>query len=118
MSLAAGSSAAPAGPVALSIGSAPLADDASIDRWLSGDASGIAFQQVATGTLDATASGAQSMTTLTAPGTDPALANRATGVYPVLATSGGLTAPSVVVVPADAGAQTPIALVVPITAAP
>ncbi|KQM39478.1 hypothetical protein ASE56_03380 [Microbacterium sp. Leaf203] len=118
VSLAAGSSAAPAGPVALSIGSAPLADDASIDRWLSGDASGIAFQQVATGTLDATASGAQSMTTLTAPGTDPALANRATGVYPVLATSGGLTAPSVVVVPADAGAQTPIALVVPITAAP
>ncbi len=118
VSLAAGSSAAPAGSVALSIGSAPLADDASIDRWLSGDASGIVLQQVATGILDATASGAQSTTTLTAPGTDPALASRATGVYPVLATSGGLTAPSVVVVPADAGAQTPIALVVPITAAP
>lgn len=118
VTVAAGTSPATAGPVTLSLGSAPLADDASIDRWLSGDASGIALQQIAVGTLDATASGAQSTTTLTAPGTDPALANRGAGVYPVLATSAGLTAPSVVVVPAEAGAQTPIALVVPITAAP
>ncbi|WP_150954326.1 DUF6049 family protein [Microbacterium testaceum] len=118
VSVAAGTSSLSAVPVALSIGSTPLTDDAAVDRWLSGDASGITFQQIATGTLDATASGAQSTTTLTATGTDPALANRGAGVYPVLATSSGLTAPSVVVVPADGGAQTPIALVVPITAAP
>jgi len=118
VSLAAGSSAAPAGAVALSIGPTPLSDDAAIDRWLNGDATGTALQQIATGTLDATASGAQSTATLTAPGTDPALAGRAAGVYPILATSAGLSAPSVVVVPAETGAQTPIALVVPITAAP
>lgn len=118
VSVAAGTSPASAGPVALSLGAAPLADDAAIDRWLNGDAAGVTLQQVATGTLDAAASGSQSTTTLTAPGNDPALANRGAGVYPVLATSGGLTAPSVVVVPAETGAQTPIALVVPITAAP
>ncbi|OZD43192.1 hypothetical protein CH252_25550 [Rhodococcus sp. 06-1477-1B] len=118
VSLVAGTSAAPAGPVTLSIGSTPLSDDAAIDRWLAGDSAGVALQQIALGTLDATASGAQSTTTLTAPGTDPALAGRTAGVYPVLATAGGANAASVVVVPAESGAQTPIALVVPITAAP
>lgn len=117
VTLSAGSSAATATPVVLSVGAASLGDDASLDRWLGGDASGQTLQQVATGTVDATASGAQNSVTLTVPATDPTLAGRGAGVYPVLVSTAGLTAPSVVVVPSD-GSTTPIALVVPITAAP
>ncbi|RWR19969.1 hypothetical protein D8Y23_06910 [Microbacterium enclense] len=107
-------------PATLSIGSAPLADDASLTRWLGGDTSGVTLQQVATGTLDATAPTSQTSVTFTVQGTDPALAGRAAGVYPVLARTNGeaaLEAPTVVVIPAD-GATTPLAVVVPITAAP
>lgn len=117
VTLSAGSSASAAVPVALSIGSTSLGDDAALDRWLGGDASGQSLQQLATGTVDATASGAQSSITLTVPATDPTLAARGAGIYPVLVSAAGLTAPSVVVVPSD-GPTTPIALVVPITAAP
>ena len=115
----AGTSAA-ASSAALSIGTSALGDDAALTRWLSGDASGVALQQIATGTLDATASGTQTSVSFTVPGTDPALVGRAPGVYPVLVrTDGGtsLQAPTVVVIPAD-GAATPLAVVVPITAAP
>ncbi|ONI64865.1 hypothetical protein CSIV_09140 [Microbacterium sp. CSI-V] len=106
--------------VSLSIGATPLADDAALTRWLSGDASGVTLQQIATGNLDATAPAAQTSVSFTVQGTDPALLGRAAGVYPVLAQTGGgasLQAPTVVVVPAD-GASTPLAVVVPITAAP
>lgn len=109
-----------ASSVSLSIGAAPLADDAALTRWLSGDASGVTLQQIATGSLDATAPAAQTSVSFTVQGTDPALLGRGTGVYPVLAQTGGgasLQAPTVVVVPAD-GASTPLAVVVPITAAP
>lgn len=117
VTLSAGSSSAGTTPVALSVGAATLGDDASLDRWLGGDATGQTLQQVATGAVDATASGGQSSTTLTVAAADPALAGRGAGVYPVLVTAGALTAPSVVVVPAE-GPSTPIAVVVPITAAP
>lgn len=113
-----GSVATTATPLSLSLGSAGLADDAALDRWLSGDTTGVTLQQVATGTVDATASGAQSTTTLSTPATDPALANRAPGVYPVLVSGAGMSAASVVVVPSEAAPQTPVAVVVPITAAP
>lgn len=115
-----GTSSVPSSSATLSIGSTPLADDAALTRWLSGDASGVTLQQIAIGTLDATAPSAQTSVSFTVPGTDPALAGRAPGVYPVLAqTAGGasLKAPTVVVLPAD-GALTPLAVVVPITAAP
>lgn len=115
-----GTSSIPSASATLSIGSTPLADDAALTRWLSGDASGVTLQQIAIGTLDATAPSAQTSVSFTVPGTDPALAGRAPGVYPVLAqTAGGasLKAPTVVVLPAD-GALTPLAVVVPITAAP
>ncbi|KSU54778.1 hypothetical protein AS029_07455 [Microbacterium enclense] len=117
VTLAAGSSAVANTPLTLSIGSAALPDDGALDRWLGGDTAGQTMQQVATGAADATASGAQTSTTLTVAATDPALNGRGAGVYPVLVTAGTLTASSVVVVPSD-GAATPIALVVPITAAP
>lgn len=118
--LTAGSSGTTATPVILALGRDPLADDAALERWLSGDATGVTVQQVATGSADAASAGAQSTTTLSAAATDPALAGLGAGVYPVQVTAptAGLSASSVVVVPADAGSQTPIALVVPITAAP
>ncbi|MDQ1168916.1 hypothetical protein QE392_000720 [Microbacterium proteolyticum] len=117
VTLSAGSTATSATPVALSIGSAPLGDDVALDRWLDGDATGQTMQQVAVGSVDAADPGAQASTTVTLPPTDPTLAARPAGVYPVLVAAGGRTASSVVVVPAD-GTATPIALVVPITAAP
>ncbi|MFF7682468.1 DUF6049 family protein [Microbacterium sp. NPDC007973] len=118
--LTAGPSSAVSTPVALGIGRDPLADDAALERWLSGDATGVTVQQVATGSVDAAPAGAQSTTTLSVAATDAALAGRAAGVYPVQVTAAsvGLSAATVIVVPADTGAQTPIALVVPITAAP
>jgi len=115
-----GTSTVASSSASLSIGTTALADDTGLTRWLSGDASGVTLQQIATGTLDATAPSGQTSVSFTVPGTDPALAGRAPGVYPVLAqTAGGasLTAPTVVVIPAD-GALTPLAVVVPITAAP
>ncbi|MFJ4036853.1 DUF6049 family protein [Microbacterium sp. NPDC090007] len=118
VTVTAGSAAGPALPLGLAIGSAGLADDAALERWLSGDATGVTLQQVGTGTVDATASGAQSTTTLSVPATDPALANRAPGVYPVLVSGAGLSAPSVVVVPSEAAPQTPVAVIVPVTAGP
>nr|WP_274604476.1 MULTISPECIES: DUF6049 family protein [unclassified Microbacterium] len=120
VTLAAGSGSAVATPVGLQLGTAPLSDDAALERWLGGDTTGVTLQQVATGSMDATASGAQTTTALSVPATDAALAGRAAGVYPVRVTAdgAGLRTPTVVVVPNDAGAQTPVALVVPITAAP
>jgi hypothetical protein len=115
----AGNSALSAATVTLSIGAQTLADDAALTRWLDGDISGVTLQQVGIGTLDATASGAQSTTAFTVPATDPAVAGRAAGVYPLLArTDDGLSAPSVVVVVADGAAPTPLGIVVPVTAAP
>lgn len=118
--LSAGSTGTTSTPVALSLGRGALTDDAALQRWLSGDATGVSVQQVATGTVDAASSGSQTTTTLSVPATDASLAGLAAGVYPVqvTATAAGLSATSVIVVPADTGAQTPIALVVPITAAP
>lgn len=120
VTLAAGSSATASSGLALSLGTTPLGDDAALDRWLTGDTSGVALQQVATGIMDAVSAGTQATTALSVPATDAALAGRAAGVYPVRVTAdgAGLSAPSVVVVPADGGVQTPVALVVPITAAP
>jgi hypothetical protein len=115
----AGNSTLSAATVTLSIGTQTLADDAALTRWLDGDISGVTLQQVGIGTLDATASGAQSTTAFTVPATDPAVAGRAAGVYPLLArTDDGLSAPSVVVVVADGAAPTPLGIVVPVTAAP
>ena len=115
-----GSSTVAGSTATLSIGATPLADDAALTRWLSGDASGVTLQQIATGTVDATPPAAQSSVSFTVPGTDPALLGRTAGVYPVLAQTGGgasLPAPTVIVIPAE-GAATPLAVVVPITAAP
>ncbi|MDF2992428.1 MAG: pyruvate/2-oxoglutarate dehydrogenase complex, dihydrolipoamide acyltransferase component [Microbacterium sp.] len=114
-----GSTSASSAGATLSIGAQPLADDAALTRWLDGDASGVTLQQIANGTMDATPAGSQSTVTFSVPATDAALAGRAAGVYPLLArTDDGLSAPSVVVVISDGAAPTPLALVVPITAAP
>lgn len=115
-----GSSTVPAAAADLAIGTAPLADDAALTRWIGGDASGVTMQQIATGTLDATAPTAQTSVSFSVAATDPALAGRGPGVYPLRVSvdgEAGLSTPTVVVIPAD-GAATPLALVVPITAAP
>lgn len=118
VTVTAGSSDTSVAPLVLSLGRTPLGDDASLDRWLGGDTSGAGVQQVAIGSMDAASSGSQATTTLSVAATDPALAGLAAGVYPLLVTTGSLTATSVVVIPADGAPATPIALVVPITAAP
>jgi hypothetical protein len=115
-----GDATVPSSAATLSMGTAPLADDGALTRWLSGDASGVSVQQIATGTLDATPASAQNTVSFTVPGTDPSLAGRGAGVYPLLVQTTGtasLRAPTVLVIPAD-GATTPLAVVVPITAPP
>lgn len=113
-----GPGSAPSSAVSLLLSTAPLPDRAALERWLAGDAAGVDLQPIAAGSLDATASGAQTSVTLTVPATDPALAGRAPGVYPLQARSAGLTAATVVVIPDGAAAPAPIGLVVPITASP
>jgi len=114
-----GSTSVAATNATLSIGAQALADDAALTRWLDGDETGVTLRQIASGSLDATPAGAQSTTTFSVPAADPAVTGRAAGVYPLLArTDSGLSASSVVVVTVDGGTPTPLALVVPITAAP
>jgi len=116
-----GTSATAAGTVTFSFSTTPLRDRTALERWLSGDTSGVALQPVGTAALDAVSPGAQASATLTVAPTDPALAGRGPGVYPLLAQAGigsTLGATSVVVVPNDAAPAAPVALVVPITAKP
>ncbi len=113
-----GTLATDAVPVSFEFGGAALPDRAALERWLGGDTTGVALAQVGTGTLDAVSGGAQSSVTLSVPGTDPALAQRTPGVYPLLARAGDLVATTVIVVPDDAAAPTDLGVVVPITAAP
>lgn len=110
-----------AGTATVQLGSTPLADRAALGAWLAGqdDAALTAPAQVGSVSLPAVAPGADAPAGTVVAATDPALAGRAPGIYPVAATadspSGSLTARSVVVIPRE-GAAAPVGVVVPVTA--
>ena len=110
----------PATTVTLSLGATPLADRDALRAWLDGTSPARELSPVATDALNAVAPGSFQVRGITVPADDPALANRAPGVYPLAASyesaSGTVTAVSTMIVPAETGADVGIGVVVPITA--
>jgi len=108
-----------AGTVTLSLGTAPLADRSALSKWLGGDASDVELMTVGTTPMDAVPSGGSSPVLVQVPAAE---AQRAPGVYPMLASlngpDGAITAPSVMIVADPAQPQSTIGVVVPITAGP
>ncbi|MFF0910673.1 DUF6049 family protein [Microbacterium enclense] len=102
-------------PVAFRLGTAPLRDRSALDRWLDGDTAGVAVAEVGATTLGAVSSEDQGSVSLNVPATDPVIAGRAPGVYPLSVQAGDLVATSVVVVPDTAAATSGLAVVFPIT---
>src|SRR6185437_784641 len=107
------------GTVTLSVGSSALADRTALSAWLRGDRSGVELMAVGTTPMDPVPPGGSSPVLVQVPAAD---AQRAPGVYPMLASldgaDGAITAPSVMIVPDPAQPQASIGVVVPITAGP
>lgn len=111
----------PAGEITLAIADTPLADRAALTRWLGGDTAGVTTRPVATTGIDAVEPRSETTEGIVVDAGDPALADRAPGVYPLTATidAGGdpESANSVMIVPDD-GATAGLGTIVPITAGP
>jgi hypothetical protein len=107
------------GTLTLSVGTAPLADRTALSAWLGGDRSGVELMPVGTTPMDPVPSGGSSPVLVQVPAAD---AQRAPGVYPMLASldgpDGAITAPSVMIVSDPAQPQASVGVVVPITAGP
>ncbi|GAA1977121.1 DUF6049 family protein [Microbacterium pumilum] len=106
--------------VTLRLGSSPLPDRAALAAWLAGRTGGIAAQQVGTAAIGSIPAGGERTEGIGVDGDDPAMQNRAPGVYPLAASYDGpdgvVTSTSVMVVPDPAAAPTQIGVIVPITA--
>lgn len=111
----------PATPVTLSLGATPLADRAALAAWLAGEGAG-PLVPVGSTTFAPVAAGEAETTGVMVAATDPVLAGRLPGVYPLVATYDGpdglLSSTSAMIVPDPAAAESPLGVVVPITAAP
>ncbi|SFR87853.1 hypothetical protein SAMN04487846_0198 [Microbacterium sp. cf046] len=111
-----------AATVTLSLGGAPLGDRAALGAWLAGDGSGETMSPVGSTSLAPILPGGEQVNGIVIEPGDPALAGRAPGVYPLSATydspAGPVTSTSVMIVPAEGGAEVGIGVVVPITAGP
>lgn len=107
--------------VTLSLGTAPLTDRTALTRWLEG-APDPSLQPIATTSTGIVASGSFQVRGVTVPADDPALADRAPGVYPLSASyedaSGTVTSVSVMIVPPAEAADVGLGVIVPITAGP
>lgn len=112
--------AVPATPVALSLGATALGDRAALSAWLAGDGTG-ALTQVGATELPPVLPGDAQTTGIMVDAADANLVGRLPGVYPLVATYAGPDGPvsstSAMIVPDDTAAQTPLGVIVPITAA-
>lgn len=113
--------ATPATAVTLSLGSEALTGRAALSAWLNGEGSSSGLAAVGQAALPAVApAGTETAGIVVAP-TDPSLAARAPGVYPLSASydlgDGPVSSRSVMIVPPDAAAEVGIGVIVPITAA-
>lgn len=124
------SSEHPGGSVDLSIGAAALSDRQSLTAWLDGASTIDGMLPIGVGTIDALAPEASRTTGIVVPATEPGLAERGPGVYPLAAVltdgetdaeadvaASPLTARSVLIVPDDASTSQ-VAVIVPVTTAP
>jgi hypothetical protein len=106
--------------VVLSLGSKPLKNRDALTAWLGGDATGVQQSRVGVVAIEGVPAGEERTRGIGVPATDPALQDRAPGVYPLRATyqgpSGPVTSVSTMVVPDPSVPATGIGVVVPITA--
>lgn len=111
-----------AAEVTLSLGSEALRDRRALTAWLAGQGTTSPLAPVGAASFAAVTSGGRETTGIAVPATDPVLAGRAAGVYPLLASfpgpEGTLSATSVMIVPPAGSAEVGIGVVVPITAPP
>jgi hypothetical protein len=107
--------------VTLLLGSLPLSTRAALDEWLAGPQDGVPLTPVGTADLPAVLSGTSEATGIVVAADAPALAGRAPGVYPLVATyvgpDGTVSSTSVMIVPASDAPLT-LGLVVPVTTGP
>ncbi len=106
--------------ITLSLGATRLADRAALTTWLHAPpAGGPAVTAIGTVNTSAIAAGSSDSRSITIAPTDAALANRAAGVYPLIASytdaSGTVSSTSAMIVPDTAAAATAVGVVVPIT---
>lgn len=110
------------GPASLAIGDAAITDRAALQKWLAGDGDELRTHVIATTALPALSPDSQTSVGVFVPATDPSLATRPPGVYPLLAryerVSGTVTSTSVLIVPAATAQTRPVGVLVPITAPP
>lgn len=104
----------PAGTATMSVAAAPLADRGQLTAWLAGTGAGSDGTAIATADLADVVSADTEGASFLVPATDPALAGRAAGVYPLWVDVAGHAARSVIVVPA--ATTSTVGVVVPITA--
>ncbi|MBN9153857.1 MAG: hypothetical protein J0J05_07740 [Microbacterium sp.] len=108
--------------VTVSLGSTALGDREDLTEWLAGSSGAPGLTQVGSATIPAIGPETDGQRLILISAQDPALQNRAPGVYPLKATfrspSATWTATSTMVIPRTDAPTTPVGLVVPITAGP
>ncbi|MET0736116.1 MAG: DUF6049 family protein [Microbacterium sp.] len=111
----------PAADITLAIGDRAIGDREELSAWLDGTASDVPTEAIGATTLEAVPAGKERSTGIVLAADDPAIAGRAPGVYPLIASyatpEGTLTSTSAMIVPRD-DASVGIGVVVPITAGP
>lgn len=104
------------------VGDEPLADRAALDSWLEGERDDAGTRTIASAPLVAVEPRSAQTQGVTVAADELGFADRAPGVYPLIATAdlptGDLTSTSVLIVPSAAAAPTPIGVVLPVTAGP
>ncbi|MBB2976518.1 hypothetical protein FHX49_002093 [Microbacterium endophyticum] len=105
--------------VTLSIGSAPISKSDELSQWLAGGDSSGDFTVVDTASANIP-SGESNAIVVTKPGSDPLIADRAAGVYPIRVAvetaSDSTVSTSVITITDETSSASPVAVVVPITA--
>jgi hypothetical protein len=108
--------------VSLRLGRTALPDRDALRDWLSGISEGVAVEPIASATIESVAPGGENVTGIQLAPDDPALAGLAAGVYPLIASyeteAGIVTSTSAIIVPPGEQSVSPVAVLVPITAAP
>ena len=112
--------AVPSGRLVLELGDTAFADRSRLQEWLAGGASGVATTPIAQTTAPPVEAASAVTEGVVLPADDPALRERAPGVYPLLARyerpGGDIVSTSAMIVPAESGTSTPVGVIVPITA--
>lgn len=113
------------GALELSIGAAPIGDRGALTAWLDGVSMIEGMQPIGVGDVGSVAAQSASTTGIVVAATDPTIATRPPGVYPLsvsfvptdAAEDGVVTARSVMIVPNDV-ATVNVGIIVPVTAGP